>query len=549
MPVVSGKWSDHHAIAGQDFEQAASLIGNIAENYLMVGRATTLLGWLETLPIQMVLRQPVLAPLKGFALILCNRPLQEAIDLLQQISSTDSLSEYQGEVKTLHAFLAILQGRSTEAIHLSELAMQQLPPGRVFFRSLAADSLGMGHTLAGDFAAAAQAFEQVVEISLQSGNFMMEIMALTNLAGLRYIQGQLRAGISTCRQAMELANHRFGRLTPMLGKTLLNLGEMLREQGDLSAAFQFLSDAARLMDDFTEIGLPVAYLSLAKLKINQKDWQSAQQYIDQARQRARETRSTQMDDQLVEIAQARLWIRSGDLAKATLWARDRGILDRSPAELIGEMSRNAAISEISQVELLNLARLYMEKQQPGQALELLDALDQSNEQRNMNRRPLEFLVLKALALHQMHETDPALEFLHKALLLGEPEGYLTTFVDEGQPMAQLLYQAMAQNICPVYSGRLLKVLSETDPVSSSTQGKNRDLIEPLSQRELEVLGLIVEGLSNAEIASTLYISLSTVKGHTTNIYGKLGIKNRTQAVVQARKFGLITAGKDQAGLF
>ena len=533
----------NHAIASQDYDLAASLIENIAENYLMVGRATTLLGWLETLPKKIVLRQPILGPLEGFALILCNRPLQEAIDLLQQISNTDSLSEFQGEAITLHAFLAILQGKSTEAIHLSEIALQQLPAGRVFFRSLAADSLGMGHTLAGDFAAASQAFEQVVEISSQSGNFMMEIMALTNLAGLRYIQGQLRAGISTCRQALELANLRIGRLTPMVGKTLLNLGEMVREQGDLSAAFQFLSDAARLMDEFIEIGLPVAYLSLAKLKINQKDWQSAQQYIDQARQRARETRSTQMDDRLVEIVQARLWIRTGDLAKATLWARDCGILDRSPAELIGEMSRNAAISEVSQVELLNLARLYMEKQQPRQALELLDALNQYNEERNINRRPLEFLILKALAFHQMHKTEPALEFLRKALLLGEPEGYQTTFVDEGQPMAQLLYQAMTQNICPVYSGRLLKVLSEMDPVFSSTQEKNSDLIEPLSQRELEVLGLIVEGLSNAEIARTLYLSLSTVKGHTTNIYGKLGIKNRTQAVAQAQKFGFLSASK------
>ena len=531
-----------HAIASQDFELAAGLIGQIAEKYLMVGQATTLLGWLEALPDEMILKRPILGSLKGFSLILCNRPIKEAMTLIAEMDAAGSLAEFQGEMVTLQALVLIMQGRSAEAIQLSGQALQQLPVERVFFRSLAADSLGMAYTLAGDFGAARQSFEQVVEISMRSDNVMMTLMALTNQAGLLYMQGKLRAGIRICQQVLELAEQRTGRLTPIIGKTLLNLGEMVREQGDLDLAYKYLSEGARLMDDFTEIGLPMAYLSLAKLKMNHKDWQSAQQYIDQARQRARETRSTHMDDQLVEVAQARLWIACGELTQATSWAQECGFLDHSPLERITDLDRRSGVGQLEQVEFMTLARLYMAKGQPGQALELLDALYRSNEARSIKRRQLECLVLKALAFNQMSETEQALGCLEEALQMGQPEGYQIVFVDEGEPMAQLLYLAVAGNISPEYSGKLLKVLSEKETGLNKNFAQNEDLIEPLSKRELEIISLIAAGLSNREIAAALYISLSTVKGHTSNIFGKLCVKNRTEAVARGRSLGLLTPG-------
>jgi len=296
------------------------------------------------------------------------------------------------------------------------------------------------------------------------------------------------------------------------------------------------------MDDFTEIGLPMAYLSLAKLKMNHKDWQSAQQYIDQARHRARETQSTQMDDQLVEIAQARLWIARGELEQASNWAQESGFLDRSPLEIMGDINSKSAISQLQQVEVMTLARLFLGQGQPGQALELVDALYRSNEAISIKRRQLECLVLKALAFHKMGETEKALGSLGEALQLGQSEGYQTVFVDEGDSMAILLYQAMERNISPAYSGHLLTVLSENEIGHKEDHEQMEVLIEPLSKRELEVIMLIAEGLSNNEIAARLYISLSTVKGHTANIYGKLCVKNRTEAVARVRSLGLLDTG-------
>jgi LuxR family maltose regulon positive regulatory protein len=154
-----------HALLAQDYELAAGLIEQIAETYLKYGEAVTLLGWLEDLPKEIILAHSVLGSLKGMAMILCGKPPQAVNALLQEMTIASNQDEFQGESTTLRALLVVLQGRSAEAIHLSEQALQQLPAEHAFFRSLAADSLGMAYTLAGDIEAAARAFELVVEIS------------------------------------------------------------------------------------------------------------------------------------------------------------------------------------------------------------------------------------------------------------------------------------------------------------------------------------------------------------------------------------------------
>ena len=529
-----------HAIAGKDFERAARLIERVAESLLMRGQAATLMHWLEALPRETILKQPVLGTLKGLALILCGRPPEGAADLYQQLVATGSLDKHRGEAATLQALLAVLQGRSIDAIRLGEEALRQLPIERAFFRSLAADGLGMAYTLAGDIEAATRAFEQVVDISTQSDNVMMTLMALTNLAGLRYVQGRMRLAVDTCRQVVNLACERIGRQTPMLGKTLLNLGEMLREQGDLESAEKYLLEAAGMMELFSEIGLPLAWLALARIRMNKRDWPAAQDYIDKARQRAQASRSTLMDDRLVEVMQARYWLARGELDLVQQWAGRLGLLDRSPAEVFDEAARNASLNELFQAVYLTLIRLVLAQGQPGQALEMLAFLQDLVEKRSFQRRIIEILVLKALALQQKGDLDQALQAISRALAMAEPEGYQRTFVDEAEPMARLLYQAVSRGISREYAGRLLAVLAEESlKVLSTGKVQNRDLVEPLSERELEVLHLVADGLSNGEIANLLYISLSTVKGHTSNIFGKLGVKSRIQAVARARSLGLL----------
>jgi LuxR family maltose regulon positive regulatory protein len=551
---ASGWFAEHglvdlaieHAIAGADFACAASLIEPVAESLLSHGQAVTLLRWLDALPQDALLARPVLVPLKAFALFMCGRPPQQVRDLIQELAAAGAQAEFQGELLTIQAMLAVMQGKPAEAIQLSDQAIHQLPVERAFFRSLAADCLGMGRTLAGDYEAAARAFEQVVELSMQTDNLMLTLMALSNLAGLRYVQGHLHAAIDTCRQVVELATRRIGRGTPMLGKTLFNLGEMLREQGDLDASLATLFEAASMLESFSEVGLTLAYLAIARIHLIKHDWPAAQSYIDRARQRALADQSTWMDERLVEVVQARYWIAHGDLDQAVQWARSRNLLDRTPADLFGEAERNASIRELLQGECITLVRLSLAQRQPEKALEMLAFLHAQIEKRGQLRRVIEIMALKALALQQKGEFDRSLQAIGEAIAFAEPEGYQGAFIDGGAPMARLLYQAVAQGISPAYAGKLLAALSNDTQAPAPPQNpRTGDLIEPLSEREMEVLQLIAEGLSNGEIAARLYISLSTVKGHTANIFGKLGVKNRTQAVARARTLGLppFPAGK------
>lgn len=528
-----------HAISGKNNERASCLIEQVAEELLMRGESRIVLRWLEALPEEEIITHPLLLSLYGFALILCGRSTLKVTSLMEKMGDSDRKGEFRGELSMLQAFLAVMQGDAKRTIELSQQALQQLGTRHSFFRSLAADTMGMGYTLAGDIPAATRAFEQVVEISRLSDNAMMTIMALTNLAGLLYFQGKLQLAKVTCEQGLALAEERIGPGSPIIGKTLLNLAEIYREQGDLELASQYFLDATKLMENFVEIGLPIAYISTARLMMDQKKWSSAQEYIDKAHRLALETQSTKMDDQLVEIAQVRLWIGRGELNQAVQWANQRGFLERSPAEVLSDAGQNVTLNELVEVEILCLIRLHMALGQPALAIELIDGLIQVNEQMNYNRRRVEILILKAIALYQMNRKDQALDALEQSLRLGESEGYYRTFIEHGEPLAQLLYLAVERDLSPAYASLLLRGIVE-EPIKTSTEeGRDPDLIEPLSDREREVLGLIAEGLTNGEIAKRLYIALSTVKGHTTNIFGKLSVKNRTEAVTRARRLGLL----------
>jgi LuxR family maltose regulon positive regulatory protein len=151
------------------------------------------------------------------------------------------------------------------------------------------------------------------------------------------------------------------------------------------------------------------------------------------------------------------------------------------------------------------------------------------------RSAIKILALQALVFHAQGDSQEALSALSRALSLAEPEGYVRTFIDEGQPMTRLLRLALSRGIAPDYVSRLLGAIDEEVELAPPAM---ESLIEPLTERELEVLRLIVAGLSNPEIAEELFIAISTVKSHVNHIYGKLGVESRTQALLRAQDLGL-----------
>jgi LuxR family maltose regulon positive regulatory protein len=237
----------------------------------------------------------------------------------------------------------------------------------------------------------------------------------------------------------------------------------------------------------------------------------------------------------VRTAQVKLWLAQGDLLSADSWAasqEERLISDRG-FEFENELTR------------ITLSRVYIAQKKPDETIRLLTRLEESAESGGRTGRLIEILILKALTLQILGETAQALAALEKSLSQAEPEGYIRIFMHEGPPMQRLLAQWSAHagaNPLRDYAIRLLTQFDaepHTIAVASEKGSSGGDLVEPLSQRELEVLHLMALGKTNQEIAGQLFVAPGTIKAHAASIYRKLDVTNRTEAVARARQLGIL----------
>ncbi len=246
----------------------------------------------------------------------------------------------------------------------------------------------------------------------------------------------------------------------------------------------------------------------------------------------------------VDDCRIRLWLAQRDLAAAARWVQESGLRVDDEIHFRREL------------EHVNLARVLVAQgiEQPrgsylADVQNLLSRLLEAAETAGWMGKAIEILVLQALAFYAQRQTDEALYALERALSHGEREGYVRVFADEGAPMENLLRIAASRGVSPHYVGKLLSAFDQKDErqtslrpeavVSSASSVRHGSLPEPLSDRELDVLRLVATGLTNRAIALELSIAVSTVKTHMKNIHGKLGVRNRTQAVARARELGLL----------
>jgi LuxR family maltose regulon positive regulatory protein len=318
----------------------------------------------------------------------------------------------------------------------------------------------------------------------------------------------------------------------------MKMGDLLREWNDLPGACVLL---VKGVEQSVRLGqadvLTDAYVALAKLHL-------AQGALDQVWETLRKAddlvRRSSIDPFIVcwlEDCRVRSLLAGGDLDAAIRWAKDSGLTPN------GELNYHYDLHHI------NLARVLVAKgiadtsgHWLGEALTLLGRLRVAAAQAGWVQEEIKIGILQALAMQAQGTSQSALEELGRVLSLAEHGGFIRLFVDEGIPMARLLSEATARGIAPDYTGRLLAAFPDFAVMSitqSTIHNPKSKMVESLSQRELEIVQLIAQGLSNHEISERLFLALSTVKGHNRIIFDKLQVQSRTEVVVRARELGLL----------
>jgi LuxR family transcriptional regulator, maltose regulon positive regulatory protein len=549
-----------HALAAEDFERAADLVELAVPAMRRSRQEATLLGWLKALPEELFHVRPVLnvhyagtllqsGQLDGVEERLRDaerwlnttadrreRPDEPAAEMI--VVHEEAFRRLPASIAMYRAGIALARGNVPETVTYARRVLDLAPEDDHFQRGAAAALLGLAAWTSGDLEAAHRSYADGMAHLQRAGNISDAVGGAMTSADIRIAQGRLREAMRTYEHALRLATEQGDPAMRGTADMHVGMAELHRERNDLEAATQRL---LRSKEQGEHTGFPqYSYrwrVAMARILEAQGDLDGALDMLEEAERLY--VSDFHPDVRPIAALKARIWVAQGRLDEALDWARERGL------------SAHDDLGYLREFEHVTLARVLLARYNSERAdhlmLEatgLLERLLEAAEEGGRMGSVIEILALQALAQKTQGDSPAALVPLERALALAEPEGYVRVFVDEGRPMAHLLSEAAAQGIMPDYTGKLLAAFraeGHIDPDDSPhlAAPASQPLVEPLSDRELEVLRLVAQGLSNREISERLFLAVITVKGHNRNTFRKLQVRRRTEAVARARELGLL----------
>lgn len=551
LHLKASYWCEHnglplaainHALAASDDEHTATLVQGIGE-FLIWQRTelNTLLGWLNAMPNTVVRQNPRLCLYHAWILYLTNQ-MHEAEERVRDaenaLKSNDNVRDplAAGMLAAVRSSITGIHQQFSITLPLARQALKQLPHEAVSWRCVASINLGITCAAVGEMHEAIDVLEFAVELSYELGSSFAILSAFWHLSSLQTNQLLLRDAEKTCHQ-LEMASQRPGlHLFQTDGYTALMLGEIMLERNQTDEAERYL---LKSVDQINPEGFPMAlvrtYVALARLKAIQGDTQSAEYYFDRSEQIER-THKLYGRVSALSVYRIRRWLQEGNWDATERWvAQNRLGLDdewtfhREPYYLM-------------------LARYYITRDnQVNKAMPLLERIRHRAEADNRTGSLIRALILQALALDTQEDDQQAVEVLSHALSIASLEQPIRVFADEGKSLATLLekvlnLQRKGKLKLSIPLNYLLLLRATLDEQTSPAAPIARTLlsgIENLSERELEVLRLLAEGLNSGDIAERLNIAVETARKHIKNIYAKLDVHNRWQAIKRAEELTLL----------
>jgi len=513
-----------HALAACDWERAVDLVtSGIDDDLLKQGRMATLLGWYEALPEEVVRANPQLCIQVAWPLILTEQvdAAEPYLALAEQAAEAQGDTALMGDVAVAQVHIARLRGDNQRAMVLSERALELLPPDHLSGRSVVGVNLGIAQWFQGRLEEAERTLTEAECAGRKSGNDYARFAALTFMGRIQAARGKPHQAAESCREMI-----RHGGRNPMVALAHYDLARLLYEWNDLDTAADHLRQGIALNEHGSPEFRAGGYGTLA--------------LVEQARGNGAAVR---------EALQKASWLlENPDISPATrlynlvvrilvALAQDDLQMAAQAAERAPEPEESGSFSDY--LFLMSAqARLRLAQGQHEAAAGCLAALHGMVSQGGWQSAVVRARALQSLTIP---DADEALATLAEALALAQPLGYVRTFVDAGGPMRALLREAAARNIAPDYVPKLLAAFRspESGSVGVPPYPHTPRLVEPLSDRELDVLRFLAERRTNQEIAQAMCVSVNTVKTHLKNVYGKLDVHSRKRAITRAKELGLL----------
>lgn len=531
-----------HALASHDYERAAELVQSIAE--LLIWRRAehnTLLGWLAALPDSIMRSYPRLYLYHAWALHLTNR-MTEAEQRIQDAEnainagghSPDSLTT--GMLAAVHSTLTGLHQQFPETLRLARKALDVLPEEAVSWRCMAAINLGVTCAYIGEVQEAVDVLSYSMDLSQEIGSSFAMLSAFWHLASLQTAQLTLSAAERTCQQLEYIAHMPGLQRFPTSGYIALLLGEISMERNDLDAAERYLLESAEQINpESFPVALLRAYVALSRVKTLQGDPEEAGHYWQLAEQLERMSR-LQGRATLLSCSRARRWLEQGNLDAVENWVAEN------------QLKLDDEFSYHREGYYLILARLYIaRKVDVEKAVTLLTRMVERAQASQRTGSLIRALIVQSIAFHVSNDSQNAVKSLARALVLAEPEQPLRVFADEGPTITLLLQKVLemqrrgqlAVSISTEYAARILTVMGKSASSPATKRRTGGHIADALSSRELEVLRLLADGLESNEIAERLFIAVDTARTHIKNIYSKLDVHSRWEAIKHAEAHSLL----------
>lgn len=524
-----------HAVAAEDQD----LVIDVGLRYFSVkitmGELNTVRRWLDSVPPDWLTDHPLLALLHA-AYLATSGDFEGAFGKLQTAEQliagleTEEANRARAMLTAFRCASACMQNDVEAAEKYGNLASSQLPEDDIYFREMINLAMGDTYRQIGRWQDARQHYLRALDLALDTPIRFHGVHAYGALADLSSGRGRLHQAAGYWEQAIAISQEpsSWGTLPlPILGWAWIRHGEILYEWNDLAAASAYLERGMQRAELGGDVrSLIAGHLLSARLALAGQDSLAAASHLEQAQP-------------MIERADFPEWRSKYEKLLLDSWLADGRTghaIQRAQAALeSGELETRPD----HEPALLGIARTLLtvsDRSNLIRALAMLERLEGSAQQEGRMGVCWPALALLAQTHWALGDESAALACLERALRGAQPEGYTRSFVDLGMPFAWLLQQARKRQVMPQEVERLLAAFDDRALIPT---GGSKPIPEPLTKRELEVLQLMAAGLTNREIGERLVISVGTVKKHSANIYGKLGVTNRTEAAARARQLALL----------